>query len=67
MNPDNDLHMFALHWIFLPRINQTLDEFLNGWNHHPIRTENNRSPLAIWTEGFYNLSGTTGSDLMNIT
>lgn len=66
MNPDDDLHIFALHFVFMPRVNRSLVEFWDGWNHHPVRTEKNRSPLAIWTEGFYNHTG-ADTDILDMT
>ena len=27
--------------------------FIEQWNHHPLRTESNKSPYQLWTEGFY--------------
>ena len=48
---DNPLHMFVLHFIFLPRINQSIKLFSEAWNHHPLRTERNRSPTYIWHHG----------------
>ncbi|KAJ8369475.1 hypothetical protein SKAU_G00095030 [Synaphobranchus kaupii] len=48
LSPDNDVHIFALHWVFLPRLQHHLDCFVDGWNSHPLRTERNRSPLQLW-------------------
>ncbi|XP_049334255.1 uncharacterized protein LOC125801506 isoform X1 [Astyanax mexicanus] len=48
LSPDNDLHIFALHWVFLPRLQQHLDSFVEGWNNHPLRTERNQSPQQLW-------------------
>ena len=39
--------MYVLHYIILPRINAVLDM----WNHHPMQTEKNWSPLRTWTNG----------------
>ena len=33
------IDLFALHYIYQPRIQASLDEFKKGWNHHPIATE----------------------------
>ena len=48
---NNSLHKFALHYIFTPRINKALQSFVAAWNHHPMRTERNWSPLQMWTNG----------------
>ena len=43
--------LFALHVVFIPRINRALDEFAADWNNHPLSTEGNRSPLSVWHTG----------------
>ena len=47
----NAIHMFVLHLIFLPRINRALESFVEAWNLHPIRTEQNWTPEQIWMNG----------------
>ena len=47
----NEEHLFALHYIYLPRINKSLDCFKSSWNHHSIRTEHNRTPSQLFTAG----------------
>ena len=51
LDPLNELHLFALHYVFIPRINRALSEFLEGWNHHPIRTAHNKLPHQLFTTG----------------
>ena len=48
---NNTLHLFILHFIFLPRINSAIESFTRAWNKHPMRTERNWSPERIWTNG----------------
>lgn len=48
LNPDNEVHLFALHRIFLPLIQQSLDSFRDAWNFHGLRTERNQSPQELW-------------------
>lgn len=40
-------HIFCVHYLFVPRINEDLRLFQSRWNHHSIRTEKNRSPLQL--------------------
>lgn len=51
LDPLNELHLFALHYTYLPRINASLSEFIEQWMHHGLRTENGSSPLQLYTEG----------------
>ena len=47
----NPLHKFMLHYIYLPRINSAVTNFVAAWNKHPLRTERNWSPEQIWCNG----------------
>jgi hypothetical protein len=56
LNPLDDLHVFVLHYIFLPRINRALEEFVTVYNNHPMSsTEGNRSPNQLWHSGMRSL------------
>lgn len=33
---NNQIDLFCLHYVFLPRINQHLQMFIDGWNNHPF-------------------------------
>ena len=65
LNPVDEKHLFALHYVFLPRINNSLTQFVNSWNHHPIRTAHNKSPQQLFSSGLLLLrnSGLTALDL----
>ena len=54
LDPLNELHVFALHFVSLPRITKTLAEFFTAWNHHLTRTSRNQIPLQIRTQGSAN-------------
>ena len=47
----NDVHLFALRYVFKERINSSLKAFAEGWNHHPLSTEGNMSPAQLWVWG----------------
>ncbi|XP_054775572.1 uncharacterized protein LOC129284129 isoform X2 [Lytechinus pictus] len=49
LNLDNGLHLFALHYVYLPRIQRDLTTFANAWNHHSMDSQNGRTPLQTWT------------------
>ena len=60
----NEHHLWAVHYVFLPRINRSLKEFVNSWNSHPIRTANHKSPQQLFITGALVLqqSGLTAMD-----
>ena len=55
LDPLNEVHVFALHYVYLPRINRSIDLFKNAWNHHSIRTMHNSSPHQLYSSGILRL------------
>ena len=49
LDSENEVDLFCLHYVFIPRVNKSLQSFLTGWNHHGLSTENNLSPLQLYT------------------
>lgn len=66
LNPVNEQHLYALHYVYIPRINAALSQFRAGWNHHRIRTEHNLSPEQLFTAGVLRLqrSGLVAVDFL---
>ena len=52
----NEIHIFALHFVYLPRINRWLSVFTSGHNNGPICTERNLTPVQLWLNGLMQLS-----------
>ena len=50
---ENEVHIFALHYVFLPRINNALNHFAEAWNCHPLSSERNMSPVQLWISGLH--------------
>ena len=48
---DNEMHMAALHYVYLPRINRDLCGFIEQWNNHGLRTERHATPLQMFFRG----------------
>ena len=46
-----EAHLFCLHYVYLPRINDSLILFKEAWNRHPMRSESGLSPQQLWTQG----------------
>jgi hypothetical protein len=62
LNPLNNHHLFALHYVYLPRINQSLDIFCDGWNNHRLRSEHHWTPLQLFTAGVIEQESTETED-----
>lgn len=51
LDPLNEIQLYALHLIYIPRINKCLEEFKKQWMHHGLSTENGLSPIQLYTMG----------------
>ena len=45
---EDDVQMYCLHYVFVPRINDVLRKWAEAHNSHKVRTEHNKSPLQLW-------------------
>ena len=51
LDPSNKLHLFPLQFVYVPRINQTLQLFAQGHNRAPISTERVKNRLQLCISG----------------
>ena len=64
LDPDNETDIFCLHYVYIPRINQSLAAFQHAWNSHPLSTECNWSPAQSFTA--YSLATTLFNDELSV-
>ena len=62
LEPDCEADLFALHYVFIPRINNHLLQFKRARNNHPLRGEEGLSPLQLWTRGMHSASAQNVQD-----
>ena len=51
LNIENPMDLFALHLTFISRINLAVDEYMEAFNHHKVRTGHHWSPYQMWVNG----------------
>lgn len=56
LDADNTLDLYALHFVFTPLIQQHLDLFRQGWAHHHMRSEGNKTPQQLWISGLQHIT-----------
>ena len=39
LDVDEEIHILALHLIYIPIINEAIDLFVEEWNNHPTSTQ----------------------------
>lgn len=64
LNSDDDIDLFCLHTVYLPRINRHLNTWREAWMKHPMRTEHNLSPEQLWIRGLQQIAR-SGSSIAN--
>ena len=57
LDPTSESDLFALHFVFKPRINQHLQIWTRGWNCHPVRTMGNLTPMQAFIQGLFRIRG----------
>ena len=48
LDPLNETDLFCLHYVYLPRINRSVSEFITAHNNHSVSTENNNTPAQMF-------------------
>eukprot|EP00123_Amoebidium_parasiticum_P014418 comp22492_c0_seq3/m.33947 comp22492_c0_seq3/g.33947 ORF comp22492_c0_seq3/g.33947 comp22492_c0_seq3/m.33947 type:complete len:199 (-) comp22492_c0_seq3:157-753(-) len=60
LDPNSVVDLFCLHVVFKEHVNK----FIEMWNHHPLSSVRNKSPLQLWREGVHpSESGQQGQGL----
>ena len=45
---NDNKHVWALHYVFIPRLNRDVKTFRNQWNNHGLRTQEHLTPLPVY-------------------
>ncbi|KAG9043187.1 hypothetical protein FS837_009922 [Tulasnella sp. UAMH 9824] len=51
LDTTNEVHLWALHLVFLPRINKALQIFTDTWNNHKLSSQGNKTPKQLYYRG----------------
>ena len=51
LDVNNPSHMWALQFVYSPRINKALQIFKDGRSAHPVSSKHNQSPKQLWILG----------------
>lgn len=63
---DNEVHLWALHYVYLPQINRDITAFVQQWNNHGLRTERHQSPLQLFVRGCMEQQGRPSTAMQDI-
>ena len=68
-HPLNEMHLFALHHVCLPRVNKVLAEFTQDWNFHPLESVNNQSLQQLYYSGItlFSIVNPTSPEIFNLS
>ena len=60
------LCVVCLHYVFVPRIQHLLDQWVAAWNSHPIEGCGNQSPLQLREAGFLQRFGSASRHIREV-
>lgn len=63
---DNDEHIYALHYVFIPRIKQGCENFRAYWNNHGIRTARFKTPNQMFISRALQMFGSTHTAIRDL-
>lgn len=66
LDPLDEVELWCLHRVYIPRINRSLEEFRQQMNNHPVRTEHNMSPNQLFISGILTSESRTRSILEDV-
>ena len=66
LDPLDELQLWCLHKVYIPRINQSLEVFHQQMNNHPVRIEQNFTPNQLFIQGVLANESTTRSMLEDV-
>ena len=55
LNPNDDIDIYALHYVCITRVNRSLSAFKEGWNNYGLRTEHGQTPHQLSVAGTLHL------------
>ena len=47
LNPIDEADLFALHYVYIPRINACIKQFIDAWNHHTTPSMSSRHSPSL--------------------
>ncbi|KAA0721525.1 hypothetical protein E1301_Tti021148 [Triplophysa tibetana] len=65
IDPANELHIWALHYVYLPRINRDLRVFCRRCNNHGLRTEGFSTPVQLFVRAYLQLQNRPLRDIQD--
>ena len=61
LNPSDDICLFYPHYVFIPRINQTLNAWKEAWISHPMSSVNCKTPLQLFYTGLLKFNSSSNN------
>ena len=61
-----DIHLFCLHYIYLPRVRRGVREFRSQWNNHGLSTQGSQTPLQLWHRGVVSHIGSNNTAIRGV-
>lgn len=67
LGPTDEVHLFCIHLVYIPLINNAINQFICRWNNHPKSTQRNFSPDQLWIQGMLNFRNSGYQAVTDVT
>lgn len=67
LDPTDEVHLFCLHLVYIPLVNNAINQFIGQWNNHPVSTQCNFSPNQLWIQGMLNFRNSGYQAVTDVT
>ena len=67
LDPTDEVHLFCLHLVYIPLINDAINKFFRQWNNHPLSTQGSLSPNQLWIQGMLNFRNSGYQAVTSVT
>ena len=64
LDPTDEVHLFCIHLVYIPLINDAINQFIGQWNYHPGMQF---SPNQLWLQGMLHFKNSGYQAVTDVT
>ncbi|CAH3140857.1 unnamed protein product, partial [Pocillopora meandrina] len=67
LDPTDEVHLFCILLVYIPLINNAINQFISQGNNHPVSTKCNFSPNQLWIQGMLHFRNSRYKAVTDVT
>ena len=61
------MHLFCIILVYIPLVDNAINQFISQWNNHPVSTQSIFSPNQLWIQGMLHFRNSGYQAVTNVT